>query len=165
MKNTRNPWKLFIYIQYLFHHDYRMNTYGEIPRTVVSVSVLALLLFFAHTTGARAIERLKITIPAGISLTEGEIRTRLPAAISWEHRDYDEIEIVIYYFTAGTEKLSYNDADDFGLTSNDGNIKSLIKLKKKTSLIQVLFVDAGGSGRENILVNFSHAITSSLKIK
>ncbi len=115
--------------------------------------------------GAREADTLIITIPPGIDLNERDIRERLPSSIAGVRCACDTIEIVIYYYSAGTEKLSYGDTGNFSSTSNDGSVKSLIKLKKNGSLRRVFFVDADGSGKEEILANFSRAISGILPLR
>ena len=140
-----------------------MNYYRKISGIAVLLILMPVFFFPAIRAEEHKIEKLKITIPAGISLMEGEIRERLPEDLTRIKNDYDTIEIVIYYYSIGTEKLSYGDEENFGLTSNDGKIMSLIKLSKNGALQRVIFIDAAGSGKDEILSNFSRAVSASRK--
>ncbi len=101
-----------------------------------------------------------ITIPPGIALEEREIRAALPERLST--RRYDGIEIVIYYYSLGVEKLSYGGNDEVRETAGEGKINALVKLKKKGKLGKALFISGHGTGKDAILGNFSRTLSETM---
>jgi hypothetical protein len=99
-----------------------------------------------------------IRIPQGISLEEREVRANLPENLKTSGR-YDRIEIVIYRFSQGVEKLSYSGKDSLNETLTSGEIRALIKLKKNGVLRKALFVTANGARKEQILTAFAGRIS------
>mgnify|MGYP000995752109 CR=1 FL=1 len=103
---------------------------------------------------------VKITIPPGIALEEREVRAFLPERVPAFRND--DIEIVVYYFSSGIERLSYSATDEIQESAGDGKIEALIKLKQKGVLVRVIFISARGNGKEAILMNFSEAFAEEL---
>jgi hypothetical protein len=99
-----------------------------------------------------------IRIPQGINLEEREVRANLPENLKTSGR-YDRIEIVIYRFSQGVEKLSYSGKDSLNETLTSGEIRALIKLKKNGVLRKALFVTANGARKEQILTAFAGRIS------
>jgi hypothetical protein len=99
-----------------------------------------------------------IKIPPGINLEEREVRANLPENIKIGGL-YERIEIVIYYFSQGVEKLSYRGKNSLQESMMAGEIRALIKLKKKNVLIKALFITASGINRDQILISFSRKFT------
>ena len=99
-----------------------------------------------------------IKIPPGINLEEREVRTNLPENIKIGGR-YDRIEIVIYYFSQGVEKLSYSGKNSLQESLMAGEIRALVKLKKKSMLCKAIFLTASGANRDQILISFSRKFT------
>jgi hypothetical protein len=95
-----------------------------------------------------------IKIPPGINLEEKEVRANLPENFQTGDR-YDRIEIVIFYFSQGVEKFTYNGKNSLHETLTPGEIRALVKLKQKGVLRKSLFVSAGGASRDQILHAFS----------
>jgi hypothetical protein len=95
-----------------------------------------------------------IKIPQGINLEEREVRANLPENFKTGGR-YDRIEIVIYYFSQGVEKLSYSGKNSLHETMTSGEIRALVKLKQNGVLRKSLFVSASGASRDQILHAFS----------
>jgi hypothetical protein len=126
---------------------------------------LKLLLIFMLSccfTGTGTDGGIIIKIPAGIELSEQEVREILPKNARNIVPAYDMIEIVIYYFSLGIEKFTFSDTDPLTLSSQKGEIQALIKLKKNAVLTKALFVKADGSSREDILRSFSRSIADIL---
>ncbi|MBN1497998.1 MAG: hypothetical protein JXA07_14590 [Spirochaetes bacterium] len=103
---------------------------------------------------------VKITIPSGIALEEREVRTILPDRVTVCR--YDGIEIVVYYYSSGIERLSYGANNEIQESAGDGKIEALIKLKQKGVLVRVIFITARGNGKEAILRNFSEAFAEKI---
>ena len=99
-----------------------------------------------------------IKIPQGINLEEREVRANLPKNLKISGR-YDRIEIVIYYFSQGVEKLSYSGKNSLDETLTTGEIRALIKLKKNGVLHKALFVTVKGARKEQILTAFAGKIS------
>jgi hypothetical protein len=99
-----------------------------------------------------------IRIPQGISLEEREVRANLPENLKTSGR-YDRIEIVIYRFSQGVEKLSYSGKNSLNETLTSGEIRALVKLKKNGVLRKALFVTANGARKEQILTAFAGRIS------
>jgi hypothetical protein len=72
---------------------------------------------------------------------------------------YDRIEIVIYRFSQGVEKLSYSGKNSLNETLTSGEIRALVKLKKNGVLRKALFVTANGARKEQILTAFAGRIS------
>jgi hypothetical protein len=104
---------------------------------------------------------LVVKIPPGIHVKEHEIRAELPGSIH-TRGSYDRIEIVIYYFSLGIEKFSYNENSAMQESLMKGEIKALIKLKSSNVLRKALFIAASGTSREQIIINFTRAVTDAL---
>jgi hypothetical protein len=118
---------------------------------------LMLSIHLAASAGGEVI----IKIPPGINVREHEIRTELPGDIQ-TRGSYDRIEIVIYYFSLGIEKFSYNENNAMQESLMKGEIKALIKLKSNNVLRKALFVAASGTSREQIINNFTRIVTDTL---
>lgn len=105
-----------------------------------------------------------LKIPPGINLKEKEIQAELLRAIPTKG-GYDRIEIVIYYFSQGIEKFSYNDNNTMKESLMKGEIKALLKMKRKNVLSKALFVTASGTSREQIIQNFCKIVLETLSIR
>jgi hypothetical protein len=103
-------------------------------------------------------EEIIIIIPDGVSLEEREVRANLPKNLKTGER-YDRIEIVIYYFSEGVEKLSYSGKNKLDETLTRGEIRALVKLKKNGRLCKALFVAAQGARKDQILTAFAGRIS------
>ncbi len=120
---------------------------------------LLLSMNFSAVTG-----EIVLKIPPGINLREQEIPAELLRAIPTKG-GYDRIEIVIYYFSQGIEKFSYNDNNTMKESLMKGEIKALIKLKRDKVLSKALFVTASGTSREQIIQNFCKTVAETLSAR
>jgi hypothetical protein len=121
---------------------------------------LLLVLISVHLAALSGGELL-VKIPPGINLKVQEVRADLPARIE-TMGGYDRIEIVIYYFSLGVEKFSYTDNNAIQESLMKGEIKALIKLKKKNVLRKALFIAAPGASKEQLLRNFRQVVSDTL---
>ena len=126
----------------------------------MTIFVTLLLSCFLAGTGADA--GLIIKIPPGIALSEQEVRSLFQNNRQSTADNYETIEIVIYSFSLGIEKLTYSENDLIRMSLQKGEIKALIKFKKKSSLKKALFINADGASKEEILKNFSLILSNSL---
>lgn len=117
-----------------------------------------MLTFMLSCFLASSPDGIIIRIPQDINLEEREVRSSLPSNLKISSR-YNRIEIVIYQFSQGVEKLSYSGKNSLDETLTTGEIKALIKLKKNGVLRKVLFVTAQGARKDQILTSFAGRIT------
>jgi len=117
-----------------------------------------LTIFILSCFLASSPDGIIIRIPQGINLEEREVRESLPKNLKTSGR-YDRIEIVIYRFSQGVEKLSYSGKNSLNETLTSGEIRALIKLKKNGVLRKALFVTANGARKEQILTAFAGRIS------
>ena len=117
-----------------------------------------LTIFILSCFLASSPDGIIIRIPQGINLEEREVRESLPKNLKTSGR-YDRIEIVIYRFSQGVEKLSYSGKNSLNETLTSGEIRALIKLKKNGVLRKALFVTAQGARKEQILTAFAGRIS------
>jgi hypothetical protein len=106
---------------------------------------------------------LQVRVPAGISLSADSVREHLRGAAPASTGRYDAVEIVIYYYSPGIETYSYGETDTMSETLKGGLIRALIKCKKNSVLKKALFIEAEGSGTDQILDNFRRAVESALR--
>jgi hypothetical protein len=131
-------------------------------RYVKTLQTLFLIFLIVNQANAGGVI---IKIPPGIDLSEPEIRAHLSENTRTILNKHDLVEIVIYYFSLGIEKFTYSDDDSMSLTSQKGEIRALIKLKNNAVLKDVLFIQAYGNSRQQILESFSQSITDALNKK
>jgi hypothetical protein len=110
------------------------------------------VLFISFHLAASGMVMIKI--PPGVPLEESAVRAALPGNIA-VGKGFDRIEIVVYYFSLGIERLSYGDNDEIRESAQEGKMKALIKLKKNGVLTRALFISSGGAGKDEILKAFS----------
>jgi hypothetical protein len=120
-----------------------------------------LLSFFLVNTGVDS--GLIIKIPPGIALSEQEVRPFFRDNPRNAADSRETIEIVIYSFSLGIEKITYSENDPIRISLQKGEIRALIKLKKNSILKKVLFVNADGTSKDEILKNFSLTLSNSLR--
>ncbi len=127
---------------------------------MILIATALLSVFLADSAIA---PKLFIKVPPGIPLSEQEVRSRFPNSRDISADRYETIEIVIYVFSLGIEKLTYSESGQINTSTQKGEIKALIKLKMNSTLKKVLFVNAEGSSKEEILKNFSRSVLVSLQ--
>jgi len=123
------------------------------------MQVLLSLLLSINLSAATG--EILLKIPPGVILREQEIQADLLRPINTKG-GYDRIEIVIYYFSQGIEKFSYNDNNTMKESLMKGEIKALLKLKRYNVLDKALFVTASGTSREQIIRNFCKTVLETL---
>jgi len=123
------------------------------------MQVLLSLLLSINLSAATG--EILLKIPPGVILREQEIPADLLRPINTKG-GYDRIEIVIYYFSQGIEKFSYNDNNTMKESLMKGEIKALLKLKRYNVLDKALFVTASGTSREQIIRNFCKTVLETL---
>ena len=105
--------------------------------------------------------RITVTIPPGVPLTMDAIGPRLPRSLTLRGH-YDEAEIVVYHFSRGVERLTLNDEGSLEESLSSGRVECLVKMKRNSRLVRVLFIDARGRSTGELLDNLSSALTASL---
>ncbi|MBN2160632.1 MAG: hypothetical protein JW807_14685 [Spirochaetes bacterium] len=103
---------------------------------------------------------ITVIVPPGVNLGRQEVMGFLPKSVP-AGTPYNRVEIVIYYFSEGIEKFIYNE-NSMQETMNRGSIRALIKLKNEGVLRKVLFIEADGSNREDILKNLALKLSKAL---
>lgn len=129
--------------------------HGEKPTMIILISLLLSLSPAAGQAG-----EITLTIPPGINLNRDEIKVHVPGAAP-AGNPRGRIEIVIYYFSEGIEKIVYNE-NSMQESTHRGTIRALVKLKREGVLRRALFIDAEGRNREDILKNFSLKLSAAL---
>jgi hypothetical protein len=122
---------------------------------------MQVLLIVLLSLNISAAGEVLLKVPHGINLREQEIQAGLPRTVT-TRAGYDRIEIVIYCFSQGIEKFSYNDSNTMKESLMKGEIKALVKLKRNNVLCKALFVAASGASREQIIQNFCKAVAETL---
>lgn len=108
------------------------------------------------TAVSRNNDSIVIHIPDEISLQKNEITPLLDNLKIIE--SYQKLEIVFFYFSTGIERISYNGKNSISQVILDGGIKALLKFKNNNKLLKVLFIEAKGRGKKDILKKFREKI-------
>ena len=120
-------------------------------KKIILISLAITILLFAASAGCEEIT-IKYYVPDDINLTENEL------AFAPVKSKYQSIEVVIYYYSESIERLAYNENSEFSQSTKMGGIKSLVKLKKGRKLAKVLFVEATGESKTEIIKNFHDSL-------
>ncbi|PKL35539.1 MAG: hypothetical protein CVV44_22325 [Spirochaetae bacterium HGW-Spirochaetae-1] len=124
------------------------NLHKHIPAIVI-------FLFISCTADIRQFNHVAIAIEDRNSiLTEEEVRQILPHHII-APSERDVLEITVFRFSSGIERLNYDGNDTFTEETRNGEIKVLLKIRSGNRVRKVFFIQASGKDKEEILRNLA----------
>lgn len=100
---------------------------------------------------------LDIFIPAGINITESELRSRLDGIKLAGGSPYS-LRITVYGYSPGAEIMSFSDEKSFSSVRGRAWIKGLVQVIMGNEIISVDFVEVSGENRDEALGRFASRI-------
>lgn len=122
---------------------------------------LIIILVISCRFSAASECRITVTIPPGIPLTRDAVAAHLPGSTTLPG-DFDEVEVVVYHFSRGVERLTLDDDGSLEESLSSGRAECLVKMKRNRKLLKVLFIDSHGRSMREILENLSKALSRAL---
>jgi hypothetical protein len=94
-----------------------------------------------------------VSVAPNIGITEREAIAAVSSVLKETNSGRYLIEIVIFSYSSGKEVFSYpeNNPDKMNIKTFSGNISALLKFKQEKVLQKVIFLEAEGNGKEEIL--------------
>ena len=123
----------------------------------LSVLLLSFVMTYCGSAALREFSVLDIYIPAGINITDGELRNRLEGIKLAGGSGYT-LRITVYGYSPGAEVMSFSDGKSFSSSRGRAWIKGLIQVIKDDEIISADFVDVSGENREEALDSFASRI-------
>jgi len=119
------------------------------------IPVIAIFLFMSCAADIRQFNHVTIAIEDRNSiLTEEEVRQIIPHHII-ASSERDVLEITVFRFSSGVERLNYDGNDTFTEETLNGEIKVLLKIRSGNRVRKVFFIHASGKDKEEILRNLA----------
>ncbi len=137
----------------------RCKSAGSDPFSVkvpITIAVF-LILFLYNPVYGDSIPT--VIIRKDLNLSAGEIIPLIPENfIAGE----EQIRIVIYVFTRGTEQYSYSSGGELQITQTGGLLEALVTRIRENRIEKAVFVTARGDTKEEILADFGNKVRDVL---
>jgi hypothetical protein len=104
-----------------------------------------------------------ITIPEGYAVTEREIRSALPDDLVSPGKTKDFLEITVYEYSSGKEKLICDKNGEIREEQEEGYIKLLVKIRRDGTIKRFVLVEAKGSGNAAMMEELKTRIRDEFK--
>ncbi len=133
-------------------------------RNILIFLLIPVSLVTGSCAGAQpAFSGITVTIPEDFAITEREIRSALPQDLIVPGKAKDLLEITVYEYSSGKEKLICDKKGEIREESEEGYIKLLIKIRRNGAIKRLIFVDAMGSGNADMLEELKIRIDYQLR--
>ncbi len=111
------------------------------------ITYIILIILCAISTIHAKENSVCVTVARHISINSDEIKD----CIEHNNNSYEQIEIIIYYFSRGVETLTLSEDAEMSRTVSDGKIKCLMKFKNKKKLKKIIFLEATGNEHDDLV--------------
>jgi len=115
---------------------------------------------FSCSSQYKSFKQVKISIPEHLNITESDIINKIPQKIIDKSSNYD-LELTIFAFSGGSEKINYTGEDNFIVSLSDAYIKILVKVVKNKEIVETRVIEVSGKDKTDVIDNAVKAISSS----
>ena len=112
----------------------------------------AVLLLLSCNSQHRSFKQVRISIPEHLNITESDIMNKIPKRIIDKSSNFD-LELTIFAFCGGIEKINYTGGDDFNVSISDASIKILVKVIKNSEIVETRIIEASGKEKVGAIEN------------
>ncbi|MBN2401118.1 MAG: hypothetical protein JXN64_01840 [Spirochaetes bacterium] len=95
-----------------------------------------------------------VSVEGHWSISKEEISKAVSSVLKQNETSRYSVEITVFGYSSGKEVFYYfkdNSPDDIKIKTYSGNINALVKIKKQKILRKVIFLNAEGNSKEEIL--------------
>ena len=111
-----------------------------------------IVLMFSCSSQYNSFKQVKISIPEHLNITESDITAKIPKKIIDKSSNYD-LELTVFAFSGGTEKINYTGNDNFIVSFSDSYIKILFKVIKNNEIIETRIIESSGKDKVDAIEN------------
>ena len=119
---------------------------------------IAVMLIFSCNSQYNSFKQVKISIPEYLNITELDILSKIPEKIIDKLSNYD-LELTIFAFSSGIEKINYSGDDEFTVSMLDAYIKILVKIVKNSEIVKTQIIEAFGADKIDVIENAIRELT------
>ncbi len=127
------------------------------PGIHLSVFLLMLVSALSCTDPVASISRIEYRIPSHINLTAGDLN-RISGDFKTDPSSAVYIEITLYSYSAGREKISLSGDSEMKTVTSPGRIKALVKVINDKKLLRAEFAEGRGSTKEEMINSLAEDI-------
>jgi len=110
------------------------------------------MLIFSCNSQYNSFKQVKISIPEYLNITELDILSKIPEKIIDKSSNYD-LELTIFAFSSGIEKINYSGDDEFTVSMLDAYIKILVKIVKNSEIVKTQIIEVFGADKDEVIEN------------
>jgi hypothetical protein len=127
---------------------------------LIIVLVFSLLSCGRNYKSDNCVSNYTISVAGNIVLNKEEVSAALSSVLKENIGNPFSIEIIIFGYSSGKEVFSFfdNNQENNNIKTYAGNISALVKIKHENTLQKVLFLNANGNGKEEILRELAREI-------
>ena len=111
-----------------------------------------IILMLSCNSQYKSFKQVTVSIPEHLNLTESDIINKIPKKLIDKSSSHD-LELTIFAFSGGTEKINYTGDDNFIVSLSDAYIKILVKVVKNSEIIETRMIEASGKDKIDAIEN------------
>jgi len=111
-----------------------------------------IILIFSCNSQYKSFKQVKISIPEYLNITELEITSKIPEKVIDKSSIYD-LELTIFAFSGGSEKINYTGDDNFTVSLSQAYIKILVKIVKNNEIVKTRIIESFGEDKTDVIDN------------
>jgi len=121
-------------------------------------SVLPVFLFaLSCTDPVVSFSRIEYRIPGYIDIKTDDLN-RISGDFKTDPASAVYVEVVLYSYSAGAEKISLSGDGEFKTVSGNGRLKALVKVMNDKKILRAEFVEGRGNSKEEMLSSLGKEI-------
>jgi hypothetical protein len=109
-------------------------------------ATLAILLITAGCAAVPSVySELNVSLPRGAQITGEEIKSALSTELAIDPKSGDTLELTIYDYSSGKERLTYSEGGEINSTIETGYIKALCVIRSGGRMRRAFFLSCRGA--------------------
>ena len=105
-----------------------------------------IILMLSCNSQYKSFKQVTVSIPEHLNLTESDIINKIPKKLIDKSSSHD-LELTIFAFSGGTEKINYTGDDNFIVSLSDAYIKILVKVIRNSEIIETRMIESSGKDK------------------
>lgn len=98
--------------------------------------------------------QINVNLPRGAEISVETVKNAVLPELTIDQNSDRILELTIYEYSAGKEKITYTANDTISYTTENGYIKVLCSIRQNGQLNKAFFIEATGQNEKEIITSF-----------